>query len=64
MTTRLKMLPDVTIVSGALDFLVSLAMGLSTAVVPLREVPELLSEPLVEEALPALLVVFFSSKRT
>lgn len=56
------MLLEVTIVSGAPDFLVALAIGLSTAVVPERAVPVPLpveAEPLVE-----VVVVFFSSNST
>ncbi|MAD87784.1 MAG: hypothetical protein CL912_32900 [Deltaproteobacteria bacterium] len=63
MITRLNMLLEVTIVSGAPDFLVALAIGLSTAVVPDSAVPEPLPVP-VEEEPPDVVVVFFSSKST
>lgn len=64
MTTKLNMLLEVTIVSGAADFLVALAIGLSTGVVPERGVTVLLPVPVVDE-LPVVVVVvvFFSSKR-
>lgn len=64
MTTKLNMLLEVTIVSGAADFLVGLAIGLSTGVVPERGVTVLLPVPVVDE-LPVVVVVvvFFSSKR-
>lgn len=54
----------VTIVSGAPDFLVALAIGLSTAVVPERAVPELVPGPVEDEPLVDVVVRFFSSKRT
>lgn len=57
------MLLEVTIVSGAPDFFVALAMGLSTAVLPESAVPEPLPVP-VEEEPPEVVVVFFSSKST
>ena len=57
------MLLEVTIVSGAPDFLVALAIGLSTAVLPESAVPEPLPVP-VEEEPPEVVVVFFSSKST
>lgn len=64
MTTRLNRLLEVTIFSGAPDFFVALAIGLSTAVVPDRAVPELLPGPVEDEPLLEVDVVFFSSKRT